>query len=613
MAHDVNIKIKAFDMASAVMGKVSNSVKKMASQVESSAKKVLSGTRTVVGAVVKMGAIATAAGGAAFAYMIAKASEMEETMGKFGVVFGANAESVGKWSQEMADKLGVSRQEMAGMLSGMQDLLVPMGVAEGQATDMSQQMAQLAVDLGSFNNLGTDQVFGDLQAALTGSGEVMKKYGVVLTEAAVKQELLNMGMNPKTADDAAKAQARLNIIMRGTTAAQGDAIRTGGSFANQMKRLRSNISNLAADLGGPLLGGLAKVVQAINSKMGAITAFLQGMIQQAVAFVTEHMDIVRGLGQVLVTVWEMAKNVVGGALSAIVGWIGKGIESAGGFREMMQSAIRGIVTALTFLETVLMNLPTLWQIMADKSSLSMLKLGNDIIHIFTKVLPNAFQSFRVMVGNAFKIVVRETVSLFRRMMDTVISLMDKVASIDPTGIVQAHIEALKKGSQFLDAMQDSVKLGEGPKPVEARRETPEEAAIKKRISDNMGSIGADFVKRLQPRMDALNATFDDSGSVIWDAINATRSAASDLWSKISGGMAQQDEQQNNIARITTPALQASQSRLMAGPSAAADPQKEVAKESKEQSKLLTNAVAFLSDIVDKLPNAVSETKIKVVG
>jgi len=199
------------------------------------------------------------------------------------------------------------------------------------------------------------------------------------------------------------------------------------------------------------------------------------------------------------------------------------------------------------------------------------------------------------------------------MMDTVISLMDKVASIDPTGIVQAHIEALKKGSQFLDAMQDSVKLGEGPKPVEARRETPEEAAIKKRISDNMGSIGADFVKRLQPRMDALNATFDDSGSVIWDAINATRSAASDLWSKISSGMAQQDEQQNNIARITTPALQASQSRLMAGPSAAADPQKEVAKETKEQSKLLTNVVAFLSDIVDKLPNAVSETKIKVVG
>jgi len=52
---------------------------------------------------------------------------------------------------------------------------------------------------------------------------------------------------------------------------------------------------------------------------------------------------------------------------------------------------------------------------------------------------------------------------------------------------------------------------------------------------------------------------------------------------------------------------------MAGPSAAADPQKEVAKETKEQSKLLTNVVAFLSDIVDKLPNAVSETKIKVVG
>ena len=48
---------------------------------------------------------------------------------------------------------------------------------------------------------------------------VMKKYGVIVSEAAVKQELLNQGIDPKTASDQQKVQARMNIIMAGTTAA----------------------------------------------------------------------------------------------------------------------------------------------------------------------------------------------------------------------------------------------------------------------------------------------------------------------------------------------------------------------------------------------------------
>ena len=45
---------------------------------------------------------------------------------------------------------------------------------------------------------------------------------------------------------ARKVMARMAIIMRGTTAAQGDAVRTGGSFANQMKRLKGSLADVAA-------------------------------------------------------------------------------------------------------------------------------------------------------------------------------------------------------------------------------------------------------------------------------------------------------------------------------------------------------------------------------
>lgn len=267
--------------ASIVIG-IKNRLAKGAAQVQSDLRKLGSKLRSQGASLAKIGGTISASIAGPAALIIREASQMEETMGKFGVVFGDNSEAVKKWSDATANAMGVSEQSMAAMLSGMQDLLVPMGVAPNLATDMSKTLSGLAVDLGSFNNMNPDQVFGDLMAAMTGSGEVMKKYGVILSEAAVQQELMNMGLDPKNTNDAAKAQARLNIIMRGTTAAQGDAIRTGGSFANQMKRLWAAVKDSAAAIGGPLLEDLAALLQVVNAGVASFKNFVkenQGLVK----------------------------------------------------------------------------------------------------------------------------------------------------------------------------------------------------------------------------------------------------------------------------------------------------------------------------------------------
>lgn len=246
------------------------------------------------------------------------ASEMQETMGKFDTVFGGAAKSVQAWSEETAAAMGTSRQEMAAMLSGMQDLLVPMGVMPESAEGMSKELSKLAVDLGSFNNLGTDQVMGDLMAAMTGSGEVMKKYGVLLSEAAVKQELVNQGIDPKNADNAAKAQARLNIIMRGTTAAQGDAIRTSGSFANQVKRLKASLVDAATEIGGPILDDLAGMVSVMSQGIGAFREFA-----------SENSGLFKTIGLTLAAVSGLGVAMVGiGSTLSVAGFAASGLASA---------------------------------------------------------------------------------------------------------------------------------------------------------------------------------------------------------------------------------------------------------------------------------------------
>ena len=572
MAKDVVIKIAAKDMASKVMAAVSLNVKKMASNVTAASKKISVATKNMGIAFAKVGAAVSAVSFGAFAVMVAKASEMQEAMGKFAVVFGDSAGAVEASAKSMASELGVSRLEIIQMLGSMQDLLVPMGVATEEATGMSQQMARLAVDLGSFNNMASEQVFSDLQAAITGSGEVMKKYGVVLNETAVKQELLNMGMDPANADDAAKAQARLNIIMAGTTAAQGDAVRTAGSFANQVKRLKANFADIAVTIGGPFLQSLASIAESINTRMATAFAFLE-----------QQTNKLSAIGDAVAGVIRAAFDLLATAIGVAVGFISQHVDK--------------LVIAFTFLETVLMNLPKVWQLASDKMSLNALELVNDIGYLFTTVLPNRFEAFKVTVGNVFKIVVREATTLFRKMVDSVIGMLEKIAQFDPTGLVQAHVTALQEGSKFLDIMADSVQTAAGPGAVAAREQTPEEATLQKRIQDNMAAIGADFTQRLAPRLDKLKQSFEQSAEspalqVLEKAEEKTAQAAKDV----------------GFGTV----VQAAQSRLLTR-GIARDPQKELIAETKKQNATAQKSAEFLSRIANAVEGTGGEAQIEVVA
>ena len=100
----------------------------------------------------KVGGMIAGAVGAPLAVAIRAGSEMQETMGKFNTVFGESASEVQAFGVQTANAMGVSEQSMMSMLSGMQDLLVPMGMLPDQATGISKTLSALAVDLGSFNN-----------------------------------------------------------------------------------------------------------------------------------------------------------------------------------------------------------------------------------------------------------------------------------------------------------------------------------------------------------------------------------------------------------------------------------------------------------------------------
>jgi hypothetical protein len=142
----------------------------------------------------------------------------------------------------------------------------PLGFARKKARDLSQEVVKLGVDLASFNNINTADVMRDLQSALVGNTETVRKYGVILTAVNTEQKAMEMsGKNSaKQLTQSEKAAARLAIILESTTDAQGDAERTAHSLANRWRAVESQGKELAVQMGNALTPAALKLLDVVQ-------------------------------------------------------------------------------------------------------------------------------------------------------------------------------------------------------------------------------------------------------------------------------------------------------------------------------------------------------------
>lgn len=255
------------------LAKVQNDVDKSSKGIAGSFKKIGTAMKAAVAAVVVREAAQAAHA------MINLASDIEEMQGKSKVVFGEFRDQVVTDLEAFGDAVGRSTFELEGMASSIQDTFVPMGFARGEAAKLSVELTKLAVDVASFNNASDTETMAAFQSALVGNHETVRQFGIVITQATLDQELMRMGIEKgvKAATEAEKVQARLNLITQGTSDAHGDAARTSGSYANQMRALKAQVSELAGELGEILLPVVNKIVAAMISGTGVAKTFLQNI------------------------------------------------------------------------------------------------------------------------------------------------------------------------------------------------------------------------------------------------------------------------------------------------------------------------------------------------
>ncbi len=186
---------------------------------------------------------------------IAAASNMEESLSKVNVVFGRGAREVEKFANSAAKNLGQSKQsvlEAAGVFGTF-------GKAAGLAgTDLavfSNDFTTLATDLASFNNTTPEEAVQAIGAALRGEAEPLRRFGVLLNDATLKQEAMTLGIydgkGALTAQQ--KILAAQSAIYKQTGDAQGDFMRTSDGLANSTRTLSATFKDLQAKFGAAFI------------------------------------------------------------------------------------------------------------------------------------------------------------------------------------------------------------------------------------------------------------------------------------------------------------------------------------------------------------------------
>jgi tetratricopeptide (TPR) repeat protein len=236
--------------------KVSGSVDKMADRFEA--------LKRTLGLL----AVAAATAVAAFtAGAIQMAIDAEETASKFQVVFRGGVEATNQALIDLTRTIPMTLSEMRAMAAGVQDMLVPMGIARDVAAELSVQAIKLAGDIGSFSNAEPEVVMRAIASGLAGQTEALRKYGIVATQAVLETVALENGLIAYGEEMTAsiKAQALFIKITEDSADAMGDAERTMMSTANQLKFMHRELKQTQEDLGQALLPTLNKLLTQLNT------------------------------------------------------------------------------------------------------------------------------------------------------------------------------------------------------------------------------------------------------------------------------------------------------------------------------------------------------------
>lgn len=493
----VTYEIRLRDQMTKAVKKMGLSVKQLQTRLRKGLAGALKAARKAMrGFTIAAAAGAAAVGAVGFAAVrmgrdfLEAASKLEDTQAKFRVVFQGIEDDATKMAQEMAVQLGYGEGSIMGLMSTLQDTLVPMGFARDEAMAFSGSLTSLAADLASFNPgiRDAEDAVGALQSVLVGMNRSALRFGVVINEDKIASEAMALGLGElgRELTDQEKVLARVSLLLKGTADAHGDAMRTADSYKNSTRALSEAITDIREEMGQRLKVALTETIKG----MGGVDAIIN-MVRLAFEFFTKVLiDIlIPTVANVMVNFSKFIQ-AMGGVDKAVVS-VGDGVLLMGKAFRLMWNVVSlilklfvGGIETIVFVINVLIKNSQLTISIIGLAFVSAFRLAIETLALFGKGI------------DAVVIFIKDTaIKIFQNLINTiadlVLALGKSLKALGEYKLVPGFVKS---------AGEAAVKAAEGMREFSASTEDLKGGStIFKKLGDDLDAFG----DKIQPTQAAL--------------------------------------------------------------------------------------------------------------
>ena len=187
--------------------------------------------------------------------LLQTASDAQESISKFEIVFGSLSDATFKWIDDTAESIERGRGDLRRYLADTQTLFF--GYTDQSermrevTAEMSKSVVKFALDLAAMNDVADDDVISSLHSGLLGNHLALKNLGVALNDTTLKMTMQRLGIkgNFQNLDELTKIQVRYITALEQSQTAIGHAERESEGYTSQVKALQGEITDIKEELG----------------------------------------------------------------------------------------------------------------------------------------------------------------------------------------------------------------------------------------------------------------------------------------------------------------------------------------------------------------------------
>jgi hypothetical protein len=449
------------------------------------------------------------------------ASDLNETVSKSQQIFGTASKSVEQFASNSAKQFGMSKKTAIDAAASFGAFGKAAGLTGEDLGTFSTDLVALSADLASFGNTTPEEAALALGAALRGEAEPIRKFGVLLDEATLKQEALAMGIitNTKSAlTPQQKVLAANAAILKQTADAQGDFARTSDGAANQQRIMSATLEDVQAKLGEKLLPAFQQGIQTLNEFVAnADWDSIFGGLEEVINDVAEP--------------WGEFFDAIGDVYRALTAGLSTGEKTAGIFDAIKVSVNLGLIP---------IKLLSKWlRLVVDNGIIPLINAGKNVISWFNEVRESGG-----FVGAVFNGIASAAGSV----VDKLVGVAEFIGLVD-TAEEKAAKNKAKAEKAKQKAAEETAKFEEAKNKEKAAANT---AAIEKEKADAAASAAA--AKERAKKILEINAQFNKEMMSLADELTLMMIADEDE----RGRKQLEIQKQNDLASVEAAEFSAEQ-------------------------------------------------------